>query len=457
MSSEKGPEMTPEMLRNTSDIAAQAAHRAQQMLRKASVGDAKIPPDVPARGGHDAAKPPPEIPPKRQSLKRMSIGDEPQKPMMMVNKPPPPLPQKPMNSQQNSPHMPPKFGESPRNSPQLGMRPVPPTPQMQPKFEKFMPASPQVAIKFTDKITSSPQFSMKQSPLLSQRGMLSSIPNSPQLAAKSKPLQPAIATKQLQSPSDDHSSEDALRGIESGLRNMERAMQEQLNLRSMEAAAAAAVANQQHNNKIDSIHFNPMEFKANMRGMGGGSITSLDGTGQNHKAAIEQMRMQQNMRSMERGFSMDQMRLDNLHHSVNIGGGGQVVTGNSGGGMQQHMRPMESNPNIRSAIEEMKMKGIVDHSGGRPIENHMRSLDRNLPLELQYSRHRAQDVTDFRDQMRQMGRQSAGVSREDLRMRRRSSHDENQISQGVPGKHILIVYNFSLFLFRTVLCSVILI
>lgn len=431
MSSEtnKVPEMSAEMLRNTQDIAAQAALRAQQMLRKVG-GDSQrsiTAPDVPARGdvGHKA----PEIPPKRQSLKKASqvAADHAQKPLQ---KPPPPLPQKP-SSAQNSPQLMAKFSainnnnESVRNSPQLSMRPLPSTPQMIQKFNKNAPASPQMMPKFdVEKIvsaTNSPQFMTRNShpaaPQLSQRN---SIPNQ-HTAAASKPMKPL-------SPADDFSSEDALRGIESGLRNMERAMQEQMNMRSIEAA---------NHPKLEQMQYNPMEFKS-----GGirtvGSLTSLDGASQNIRN-LDTVRLAMtagNMRSMERGFSMDQMRLENLHHG---GGGGGGV-----GGMncsQTNMRSMESNPNIRSAIEEMKMKGIVDHNV-RPVEHHMRSLDRSLPLELQYSRHRSQEVLDYRDQLRQMQNaggmmppniRQGGLSREDLRMRRRSSHDENQISQGVPG------------------------
>lgn len=444
--SDKTPEINAEVLRNTSAIAAQAALRGQQMLRKSA--DQKAPPDVPARGGNEFGKVPPEIPPKRQSLKRMSLGDEPPNSSPpLIQRPPPPLPQKPLGSQQNSPLLLPKFGESPRQSPQLGMRGAPPTPQMSAKFEKFVPTSPQVPLKFNDKIAPIPQFAMISQSNSPQMSRVAGNPmtHSPQLGVRPMMKVPPPAAKQAASPSEDLSSEDALRGIECGLRNMERAMQEQINMRSMEAAAAAAAAS--HHQKLESMNFNPMEFK-NMRGMGGGSITSLDGSAQNMKA-LESMRMagagssggimSQNIRSMERGFSMDQMRLENLHHG-GIGGGTGIVNAGSVSGLP-NMRPMDSNPNIRSAIEEMKMKGLVDHSNVRPVENHMRSLDRSLPLELQYSRHRAQEVTDFRDQMRQqLGRQqqqvSSGVSREDLRMRRRSSHDENQISQGVPGNFL---------------------
>lgn len=404
----KGPEMTPEMLRKGSDLAAQAALRAQQMQRKSA--ENKIPPEVPARGDGGKA---PEIPPKRLNLKKNGPPETSPKP---VPKQPPPLPQKPaQHSIQNSPQLLPKINDNIRNSPQLVVR-APPTPQMQPKFEKPIMAAPQVVQKFNDKpspialpkfgekITNSPQFTIRNqnSPQLSQRQNIS---NSP-IPISNKPVPKPI------SPSEDHSSEDALRGIESGLRNMERAMQEQMNLRSMEAAS-------NHHN-LENLNFRPMDF--GKRAMGS-SITSLDGSSQNMRA-IENLRLglNQNMRSMERGFSMDQMRLENLH------------LGNA--------RIMESNPNIRSAIEEMKMKGIVEHNV-RPVEHHMRSLDRHLPLELQYSRHRSQEIADFRDQFRQLNNSGSPVashtrqgalSREDLRMRRRSSHDENQISQGVTGK-----------------------
>lgn len=292
---------------------------------------------------------------------------------------------------------------------------------MVPKFEKFQ-AAPPVALKFSEQIAASPQFAMKSiaSPQLIQRAHLTSSP----LAA------PPPKAKTIASPADDHSSEDALRGIESGLRNMERAMQEQMQARSFEQAQK----------KFDAMSFNPMEFKNTMRSMGGGSISSLEATSQNPKSfENSRMGLNPNHRSMERGFSMDQMRLENLQASAGPG----------------------NNPNIRSAIEEIKLKGLVaEHQVQRPPppENHMRSLDRSLPLELQYSRHRAQEVSDFREQLRQqLGRQqqqqqqqsviqpvssqtgansnSTSVSREDLRMRRRSSHDENQIAQGVPGKY----------------------
>lgn len=451
MSDKNGPpEMSAEMMRNTSDLAAQAAQRAQQMLRKSSIGSndsGRIPPDVPAR----SAKVPPEIPPKRNTLKRLSLGDDapaapgmrssppPPLPPLAATKQPPPLPQKP-SSAHNSPYMLPKF---PSSTPPPPQRPAaaaaaaaPHTPQLQAKFEKFIPTSAQIPLKFNDaKAAAVPQFAM----ISGGSGGSTSSPAKGHVVVVKPKAAPTAA-----SPSDDLSSEDALRGIESGLRNMERAMQEQLNIRSREAAAAAAAASQKH--KLDAMQFNQMEFK-NMRGMGGGSISSLDGSNGPQMKGMDSMRMgggQQNgagnIRSMERGFSMDQMRLENLQ---------QQQQHHHGMASMQQRPPMESNPNIRSAIEEMKMKGLVDQSSsasmGRssaaaPIENHMLSLDRSLPLELQYSRHRQQEVNEFRDQMRQQlaaGRQQQqqALSREDLRIRRRSSHDENQITQAAPGKN----------------------
>lgn len=175
-------------------------------------------------------------------------------------------------------------------------------------------------------------------------------------------------------------------------------MQEQMNMRSIEAAALA---------KNDNRNFNPMEFKRNI----GGSATSLDGSGNNvvtatsqNMSVIESMRLalNKNMRSMERGFSMDQMRLDQTH-------------------LNNSMRNFEANSgaNANNAVP-------------RPFENHMKSLDRNLPLELQYSRNhnRSHSQQEVVDQLRQnIPNPVTGLSRDDIRLRRRSSHDENQLTQ----------------------------
>lgn len=403
---QQAPQMTPEMFRNTQEIAAQAAMRAQQLIfRKTSANDTprKTPPEVPARGD-SMGKIPPEIPPKRSSLRKHSVDEG--KSM------PPPLPLKPVSAQ-NSPLVLPKFPKEPPKAfppPPIGIRPQPlGTPQMIPKFEKptaiasAIPAQP-----FNQAPNPMTNNGLKQP--FSLRGAI----NSPQLGRKIGPPPPTRTTPQRApvSPTDD--SEDALRGIESGLRNMERAMQEQMNLRSLEAVQQS----------LEGMNFNaPIDFKQALRS--GGSITSLDGSP--NQSLIENMRMtlNKNMRSMERGISMDQMRMENM-----------------GGAM----RSIDSNPNMRAAIEELKSRAYAEPSQ-RPIENHMKSLDRNLPLELQYSRHHRSQSHEIAEQLRQTFATNAAsimgsgrptttgsLSREDVRLRRRSSHDENQMSQDGAGK-----------------------
>lgn len=415
---EEKPKVSVEVMKANQGIAAQAALRAQQMMFRQKLQTVSIssetattsaqkallkkapPPAVPARGDSVLTKKPPEIPPKRSSLKKPIDGDE-----EVASKEPPPLPQKP-NSAQNSPLAALKLKDKP-----VPMRPVPPTPQIPPKFDRPPANLPQATIASTN-----PFNNLRNSPQLNQRSNQTSVNNSPQLSnaprsttisttssssASSKNATSTPVKKQI-SPIEDFSSEDALRGIESGLRNMERAMQEQMNIRSMEAAVQA---------QNDKRNFNPVEFKRNI----GGSASSLDGSGNNTSqniSVIESMRLalNKNMRSMERGFSMDQMRLDQMH-------------------LNNSMRNFEANA------------GNVN-GGQRPFDNHMKSLDRSLPLELQYSRHnRSQSQQEMGDQMRPnipnpiTG--STTLSRDDIRLRRRSSHDENQMAQtqnNNPGK-----------------------
>lgn len=428
---EEKPQINPEVMKANQGIAAQAALRAQQIMFRQKLNSVSIsgentksaadalalkksaPPQVPARGDSVLTKKPPEVPPKRSSLKKPIDGIE-----DAAIKQPPPLPQKP-NSAHNSPLPNTKLKDKP-----VPMRPVPPTPQMANKFDRPPANLPQTTIASTN-----PFCNLRNSPQLNQRSNQSSVNNSPQLSnlsrttnvattttataptttssssASSKNATPIPVKKKI-SPIEDFSSEDALRGIESGLRNMERAMQEQMNMRSLEAAAQA---------QNEKRTFNPMEFKRNI----GGSATSLDGSGNNvattssqNMSVIESMRLalNKNMRSMERGFSMEQMRMDQMH-------------------LNNSMRNFESNTgNITT--------------GQRPFENHMKSLDRNLPLELQYSRNhnRSNSQQEMVDQMRPNLANPISaptVSRDDIRLRRRSSHDENQISQtpnNNPGK-----------------------
>lgn len=421
---EEKPQMSSDVLKANQGIAAQAALKAQQIMFRHKLAAVAIsgensttsaaaalkksaPPAVPARGDSVLTKKPPEVPPKRNSLKKPVDGEE------GASKEPPPLPKKP-GSAQNSPLATPKHKDKP-------IRPVPPTPQMANKFERPPASLPQPTIASTN-----PFANLRNSPQLNQRPNQPSANNSPQLSsaarsvttssssASSKNTTPTPAKKQI-SPIEDFSSEDALRGIESGLRNMERAMAEQMSIRSMEAAAQA---------KNDKRNFNPMEFKRNI----GGSANSLDGSGNNvataqNMSVIESMRMalNKNLRSMERGFSMDQMRLDQMQ-------------------LNNSMRNFEANSNQSNGVQ-------------RPFENHMKSLDRNLPLELQYSRHnRSQSQQDSVEQLRQnlvnaaggppisAAPNGTGLSRDDIRLRRRSSHDENQTqaqnNNNNPGKMV---------------------
>lgn len=431
------PKMPAEMMKKATSIAEQAALRAQQMKFKQKLCAVQLsdnhssavaalkkpqPPQVPARGDSVLTKKPPEIPPKRTSLKKpdgsVDIVDS-------ANKTPPPLPQKPSSVQ---------------NSPLLGTkRPVPPTPQMPCKFDRPPANLPQTATN----ASTNPFSSQMNSPQLNQRFNQNSVNNhnnnngmqvtsiaqrnsvsvsTASSSSASSKIGITTPAKKLISPIDDFSSEDALRGIESGLRNMERAMQEQMNMRSLEMAAAAAAAIAAQAAKNDKRNFNPIDFKRNI----GGSVTSLDGSGNNGASAqnlsvIESMRMVlgKNLRSMERGFSMDQMRLDQMH-------------------LTNSMRALEANSGNGNTAQRPNM-----------IENHMKSLDRSLPLELQYSRHtRSQSQQESVEKLRQnvpnqiSSSNATGVSREDMRLRRRSSHDENQISQAQNNNAgINIMYN----------------
>lgn len=397
---EEKPKVSDEVVKANQGIAAQAALRAQQIMFRQKLNSVSISsesattsaqkallkkatPPVPARGDSTLTKKPPEIPPKRNSLKKTNDGCGQQ-----LTKQPPPLPQKP-NSSPNSPLTTPKLKEK-------TLRPVPPTPQIS-KIDRPPANLPQSTIASTNPFNSlrnSPQSNQQliqqntntfsQSTNAAQNVTLSTAVSSSSNIEKN-----TMTAKKHMSPIEDFSSEDALRGIESGLRNMERAMQEQMNkmnIRSIETAVQI---------QNEKCNFNPIEFNRI-----GGSISSLDDSGNKLESAstqnmsvIESMRLalNKNMRSMERGFSMDQMR--NLETNTDNANRGQ-----------------------------------------RSFENHMKSLDRNLPLELQYSRHnRSQSQQEIVDQIRHnipnLLTSPIILSREDIRLRRRSSHDENQIIQ----------------------------
>lgn len=419
-SNEKVPDVAPEVIRNTGELAAQAALRAQQMARRASQGDAngapsKVP-EVPARGGGERKAP--EVPPKRLSLKKtftpqeIATGVEAPVPIPQRNLPQkaPPVPQKP-SSVQNSPMMAPKFNNNTNNgnNKENGSNKII---QATPLLIKPQ-GSPQLPARLKDTVTTSAisaankthQQSTSNISNRSTTSSISSLTNSPLPSSKTstKPSSKTI------SPTEELGSEDALRGIETGLKNMERAMQEQMNLRSLEAAA------ERHRFNAS----NPLD--RNMRTVG--SIDRLDGSGNSNLRIMENLRLNFeasiNMR-MGRNLSMDQMQLESLQNS------------------------------IRAGMLEPQQQQQQQQAPQHPPNYQFRSLDRHLPLELQYSRHRTE--IDFlrhldpriqqqflqRQQQAQAAaaaqaqqqQQQQGGSRDDVRLRRRSSHDETQFSQG---------------------------
>lgn len=363
---EQGKEMSFELLKNTQQIAEQAALRAKEIQMKFSKG-----PEIPMRGSADAQKAP-EIPPKRLSLKKIpgengtSLVEQhapipiPQR--NSFHKQPPPIPQKPASAQ-NSPR--PK-DKSPH--PIQGIQPF-----QKPIMNDGIPQSPQLTNKNQNIVN------ILNSPLFQQR------------AFQFKQQQSSLVSQNPQKADEDFGSEDALRGIERGLKNMERAMKEQMTNRNMDFADEPKNCEKQ---------FNPMEFKRSL----GSSINSLDNSNQ-HIRMVGQMRLnfdnQQLGRAIERNMSMDQMQL------------------------MQGAGPIKSIP-----------KDFSQQQQQQPKHNIYRSLDRSLPLELQYSRHRQQQEMEFmrqnnqpinnQRQQQQQQQTTQVLSREDLNMRRRSSHDETQ-------------------------------
>ncbi|KAG5680612.1 hypothetical protein PVAND_010106 [Polypedilum vanderplanki] len=365
----QGNELSFELLKNTQQIAEQAAIKAKEIAMRSS-SQSKLP-EIPIRGGSELTKAP-EIPPKRLSLKKAieengSNNIDNSKPIPVpqrnqAQKPPPPIPQKPSSAQ---------------NSPRL-------------KDKMAHPATTAVANlpqqMFHERVTQSPQLSAKNqnivnilnSPLFQQRA------NQYKMQQQQQQLQNNTIRQQQQQqmmmkPDEDFGSEDALRGIERGLKNMERAMKEQMTLRNLDYV----------DGKNSEMQFNPMEFKRSL----GGSFNSLDGQQQNIRMRLNFDGQAWGQRAIERNFSMDQMRLE--------------------------------------ALQGVPMKNIPVDFSQQPKHNIYRSLDRTLPLELQFSRHRQQQQQDQFEFMRQNNqimnhRQPSTMSREDLNLRRRSSHDETQ-------------------------------
>ncbi len=366
----QGNELSFELLKNTQQIAEQAAIRAKEIAMRAS----KVP-EIPTRGGSEQQKAP-EIPPKRLSLKKTVLDDNPTNgepiPIPQRNqerKPPPPVPQKP-SSAQNSPRLKDKLTHPESSLPpqQMFHERIIQKPQQQ--------NSPQLTAKNQNIVN------ILNSPLFQQRA------NQFKLQQQQAQM---MMNRQMKPVDDDFGSEDALRGIERGLKNMERAMKEQMTMRNMDMP----------DGKSGEMKFNPMEFKRSL----GGSFNSLE----SGPIPFNTMRMMGSgnmrlnfdgqawgQRAIERNFSMDQMSI---------------------------------------ALQNAGMKGIsidpFSSSQQTPKHNIYRSLDRTLPLELQFSRHRQQQEMEFLRQNNQIlnlrqhqQQQQQGLTREDLNLRRRSSHDE---------------------------------
>lgn len=380
----QGNELSFELLKNTQQIAEQAAIRAKEIALRSKV------PDIPSRGGGEQQKAP-EIPPKRLNLKKTVMDNNfsngnatsadaipiPQR--NQERKPPPPVPQKP-SSAQNSPRFMDKMAHPvvvPAMNP-IATMPSSSLPQQQMFHERVSQNSPQLSAKNQNIVN------ILNSPLFQQRASQYKVQQQHQMMARQT---------QMKATDDDFGSEDALRGIERGLMNMERAMKEQMTMRNMDFVDG-------NGGKGGEVKFNPMEFKRSL----GGSFNSLDGGNGQTATAINTMRMMGggNMRlnfdgqawgqrAIERNFSMDQMSI---------------------------------------ALQNAGMKGIEVTSSQPPKHNIYRSLDRTLPLELQFSRHRQQQELEFMRQNNQIlnlrQQQQQQQSREDLNLRRRSSHDETQ-------------------------------
>lgn len=345
------PKMAPEIPRLSSELAAQAAIRAQQILRKQAsqedhpppsqqMGGMKPPlhlppkpvgaqppplppqhnkpvPAIPARSSDRST--PPEIPPKRHSLKSLPDGFN----LPPPGRQPPPLPRKPASAQSSAQN-------SAQNSP-LSMA----------KFKDKPPVPPE---KPEPKRSSNP-FDM---PL--DKNVPSPAPTRASDVKKSSTASSSNSSSSRISPTEDFGSEDALRGIESGLRNMERAMQEQMNLRSLEAQ-----------NNFD------MQFKAALS------------SGNRHVSAV-------NIRAAayERNLSLDESSVHNAAAAAR-----QSIEEIKQLRAQQLQNSSTNNLSQLEQSQQQAMRSTIEH--------HMRSLDRNLPLELQYSRHRSHVPTTNTD------------------------------------------------------------
>ncbi|XP_052894793.1 dystrophin [Anopheles moucheti] len=344
------------------------------------------PPEIPVRVGAGSVKAP-EIPPKNLTKRPTTIGasnkDEniPSASMLLSQRVAPnrapPLPQKSSSIAQGS-----------SNSTIL-----PPAPH---------PIAPGVGIAASPATVTTAAASSSSSASVS--GAVANRTND----ALGKERSSATKTTTKPTKLEDYGSEDALRGIESGLRNVERAIKEQMSLRSsVEAEEQQSIAHPVKFGRLELMgkHSNSM-----------GSATSLDnpfdgpGTTSGMLQGFKFDRFDQNPKQMglERGVSMEKLRFD-------AGGSGSFHDHTTNG--MEHGIPQ------------------------RPMEHQFRSLDRHLPLELQYGssqqRQRSQEMEFIKQQLlpviarsketNSLNRQM-GLSKDDLRTRRRSSHDESLFS-----------------------------
>ncbi|KFB45500.1 AGAP010261-PA-like protein [Anopheles sinensis] len=230
-------------------------------------------------------------------------------------------------------------------------------------------------------------------------------------AKEASAKEPTMANKPSTKPAklEDYGSEDALRGIESGLRNVERAIKEQMSLRS-------SVEVEEQTKISHPMKFGRMELMSKHSGSLGSGMSldnpfeqpaSSSGLVQGFK--FDRFDHSQKGIGMERGVSMEKLRYGE-------NGGTVGYSDNNTNGMDH---------------------GIHQ----RPVEHQFRSLDRHLPLELQYGnsqqRQRSQEMEFIKQQLlpviarnkesNSLNRQM-GLSKDDLRSRRRSSHDESLFS-----------------------------
>ena len=211
----QGNELSFELLKNTQQIAEQAAIKAKEIAMRSS---SKVP-EIPLRGGIEQQKAP-EIPPKRLSMKK--IADEQQnvlngndtKPIPVpqrnqMHKVPPPIPQKP-SSAQNSPRLNDKMSHStavtssvvmPSSSAAVMNSVIGNLPQQM--FHERVSQSPQLTAKNQNIVN------ILNSPLFQQRANQYKIQQQQQQMQQQQQQSQMIRQQQIKTD-EDFGSEDAL-------------------------------------------------------------------------------------------------------------------------------------------------------------------------------------------------------------------------------------------------------